>query len=93
MSFGMYAIQFYIQSSLPLLRRFLQVSLCYIPIQKRVVLRDGEGKAGGTLFRRGIGFLIAKALQRPIQGGLQQSKIPRPGKAACNVTMISYPAK
>ena len=32
MSFGMYAIQFYIQSSLPLLRRFLQVSLCYISI-------------------------------------------------------------
>ena len=34
MSFGMYAIQFYIQSSLPLLRRFLQVSLCYIPIRQ-----------------------------------------------------------
>lgn len=36
MSFGMYAIQFYIQSSLPLLRRFLQVSLCYISINKRM---------------------------------------------------------
>lgn len=34
MSFGIYAIQFYIQSSLPLLRRFLRVSLCYIPILK-----------------------------------------------------------
>ena len=32
MSFGIYAIQFYVQSSLPLLRRFLLVSLCYITI-------------------------------------------------------------
>ena len=32
MSFDMYAIPFYIQSSLPLLRRFLQMSLCYISI-------------------------------------------------------------
>lgn len=32
MSFGIYAIQFYVQSSLPLLCRFLLVSLCYIPI-------------------------------------------------------------
>lgn len=34
MSFGIYAIQFYVQSSLPLLRRFLLVSLCYITIFK-----------------------------------------------------------
>lgn len=34
MSFGIYAIQFYVQSSLPLLCRFLLVSLCYIPILK-----------------------------------------------------------
>lgn len=34
MSFGIYAIQFYIQSSLPLLRHFLLVSLCYITISK-----------------------------------------------------------
>ena len=36
MSFGIYAIQFYVQSSLPLLRRFLLVSLCYITIVKRI---------------------------------------------------------
>ena len=36
MSFGIYTIQFYVQSSLPLLRRFLQGSLRYIPISKRM---------------------------------------------------------
>lgn len=36
MSFGIYAIQFYVQSSLPLLCRFLLVSLCYISITKRL---------------------------------------------------------
>ncbi len=36
MPFGIYTIQFYIQSSLPLLRRFLLVSPCYIPIVERM---------------------------------------------------------
>lgn len=36
MSFGIYAIQFYVQSSLPLLRRFMLVSMCYITIIERV---------------------------------------------------------
>ena len=36
MSFGIYTIQLYVQSSLPLLRRFLLVSLCSISILKRM---------------------------------------------------------
>lgn len=39
MSFGIYTIQFYVQSSLPLLRRFLLVSLCYITITERMNLQ------------------------------------------------------
>ena len=49
MSFGIYAIQFYVQSSLPLLRRFLLVSLCYITIRKRAARRAGDGGAGGAI--------------------------------------------
>lgn len=42
MSFGIYAIQFYVQSSLPLLRRFLLVSLCYITIDEWMDTQEFE---------------------------------------------------